>query len=260
MDMRRQYKEVADRFLNGIMLDSRCQGVMYLGGLARDFADEFSDIDIAVFSEEKLSDLHLGERLTPENYDLEIFSVAMNEGFEKWTPIQKEAYGEGVIVADKNGMVADFIKKALHFSDEYRIKRAMELIFQIAWHGWVYTPYKYKTIKGYTWLLPEDLWFRRNEDKNAFFTAQQSISHLIDLIFVLNRRWTPDYKWRYIRSLKLPIVPNDFAKKIDYLLYETWNLETWTQKRDTLQNLVDETIELLMPDLPMENWYDIIDH
>jgi hypothetical protein len=260
MDMRKEYKEVADRFLNEIMLDPRCQGVMYLGGLARNFADEYSDIDVAVFSDEILADFHLGERLTPEGYDLEIWNIAMNEGFESWSAIQREAYAEGVIIADKNGKVADFIKKALHFSDTYRVKRAMELIFQIAWHGWVYTPYKNITARGYAWLLPEDVWFRRNEEKNAFFTAQQSISHLIDLMFVINRKWTPDYKWRYIRSSKLPMVPKDYMQKLDYLLYDTWNHETWTQKRSVLQSLVDETIELIMPDLPKENWYDVIDH
>jgi hypothetical protein len=85
-------------------------------------------------------------------------------------------------------------------------------------------------------------------------------SELIDLIFVVNRRWTPDYKWRYIRCLKLQLVPGDFIRKLDYLLYGPWNLETWAQKREMLQNLVDETIELIMSDLPKDNWYDSIDH
>jgi hypothetical protein len=95
-----------------------------------------------------LPDLKLGEQPTDEGYGIEIFHINMSDGFENWPPIQKEAYEEGMIVVDKNGKVASFLKNALNFSDQYRVKRALEIIFDIAWHGWIYTPYRNKEIKG----------------------------------------------------------------------------------------------------------------
>ena len=260
MDMLKTHQTIADRYCETIINDPMLEGVAYLGGLARGFADEFSDIDIALFSYEPMPDLQLGEHLTPDGHVLELFNVVMNEGFEKWSPIQKEAYEECVIVIDKNKNVSAFLNAALLFKDDYRIKKALELIFEIAWHGWVYTPYKNTTTKGYYWVLPEDLWFRRNNAANAFFVAQKSIDHFIDLMFVINRKWSPDYKWRYIKYLNLPVLPENAKANLDFLLFESWNMANWEKKRRIFQEMLDEAVLMLMPDLPDDHWYDIIDH
>jgi predicted nucleotidyltransferase len=250
----------ADTYCKTVINDPNLEGIVYLGGLARGFADEFSDIDIALFSKKPMPNLQLGERLSPEGYDLEIYNIAMDEGFQKWTPIQKEAYEEGVVIYDKNNNVTPFLNDALCFNDDYRIKRSLELIFNMAWHGWIYTPYKNKTEKGYFWVLPEDLWFRRNHTANAFYVAQKSIEHYIELMFVINRKWSPDYKWRYIKYLNLPVLPKNAKENLDFLLYESWNMETWEKKRLVFQGMIDEAVMMLMPDLPDDQWYAFLDH
>ena len=253
-----EYKKAADRYISTIIDDENVEGIMHLGGIAREYADKYSDIDLAVFSSTPLTNIKLGEQLTPEKYDLEVFNVAMNDGFENWSSIQKEAYQEGYIYIDKHGKVKEFIDKALYMPEDLRIKKILEMIFDMAWHGWVYSPFKNKTEKGYYWCLPNDLWKQRGVIKNAYYVAQVSFEHFIELLFWINRRWLPDFKWRLIKSYKLKNLPTGYREKADYILFEKWDESTWPRKEKYFRQLIDETISAIIPELP-DDWYEIID-
>lgn len=56
MDMLKKYGVVAKRYEEYLMSLPGAVGVMHLGGIARNRADEHSDIDIAVFSREPIPD------------------------------------------------------------------------------------------------------------------------------------------------------------------------------------------------------------
>lgn len=258
MNMLEKYTAVAKKWEAELMKRPDVLGVMHLGGIARQRADEDSDIDIAFFSREPVSDIVLGERITEEGCDVELFNIAMNEGFDNWSPIMREAYAEGFVSSDKTGEVADFIARALEYRDEYRNKYMAELIFEIAWHGWIYTPFRNRTIHGYAWILPKDLWFKRGVENNAYYLARFCVERFVELLFALNRKWTPDYKWRIIKSRKLPVLPGDYDAKIDYLLFAEWNRDTWEKKSECLQSMIDEIVPLAAADLP-DDWYALID-
>ena len=259
MDMLEKYKIVAERYEKMFMEREDVIGVMHLGGIARKRADEDSDIDIAIFSYDKLKNVQLGEQFSVEGYDVEIMNVAINEGFDDWDPIKKEAYEEGFVSSDKTGEVTEFINKALEYKDDFRMHYLADLIFKIAWHGWIYTPFRNKDIKGYKWILPENLWFKRNDPQNAYFIANLCVQDFIELLFVLNRKWTPDFKWRLIKSRKLNILPTNYDEKINYLLFEKWDETTWNKKVEIFQSMIDEIIPLIIPDMP-ENWYSLLEH
>ena len=257
MDMLQRYQQVADKFVEEMYKHPDVEGVVHLGGIARQKADEYSDIDIAVFSNKKLKWLQTGEQETPEGYDLEVFNIAMDSGFENWDEIKREAYQEGVIAFDRHGKVAEFMKKALEYPEDYRIAMTAELIFAIAWHGWIYTPFRNKSAKNYRWLLREDLWFLRGDENNAFYTAHYCLEKFLELLFVINKRWLPDYKWRYIRSKALPWLPLEYEKAMNQLMFGEWSKETWEQQRDLFQGLLDETIKHVIDYMP-EDWYSLI--
>lgn len=259
MDMLEKYKVVAKRYEELLLKREDVIGIMHLGGIARKRADEDSDIDIAVFSYEPLKNIKLGEQFSEEGYDVELFNIVINEGYDYWDPIMKEAYEEGFISTDKTGEVTAFMKKALEYKDDFRIHYLAKLIFKIAWHGWIYTPYRNIDIKGYKWILPSDLWFKRNDPENAYFLANICIQDFIELLFVLNRKWTPDHKWRLIKSRNLPILPSNYNEKINYLLFEKWDKETWNKKQEIFQSMIDEIIPLIIPDMP-EDWYALLEH
>lgn len=259
MDMLEKYTVVAKRYEEELLKRNDVIGVMHLGGIARNRADEDSDIDIAVFSYEPLKDITLGEQYSVEGYDVEIFNIAINEGYDWWDPIMKEAYEEGFISTDKTGEIKPFIEKALHYDDEFRVHYLAQLIFKIAWHGWIYTPFRNKNVKGYNWVLPANLWFKRNDIPNAFYLTNICVQDFIELLFVLNRKWTPDFKWRLIKSRKLEILPTNYNEKIDYLLFEKWDEETWDKKVAIFQEMIDEIIPMIIPDMP-EDWYRLLEH
>lgn len=258
MDMLKEYRRVAENFIEEMKKHPEVEGVMHLGGIARQRADEYSDIDIAVFSEKKLDWLKTGEQATPEGYDLEVFNVVMKSGSKNWDEITREAYQEGIIAYDKNGKVARFLKRALAYPEDYRVKKTAELVLAIAWHGWIYTPFHNKTAKNYRWLLTEELWNLRGEEKNVFYTAHYCLEKYMELLYVINRRWMPDYKWRYIRVKKLPWLPRDFASAFDELMFEEWSEKTWQHHKELFQRLLDEAVEQVIEYMP-EDWYSLLE-
>ena len=257
MDMLQEYQRVADAFVAKMWEHPDVEGVIHLGGIARQRADEYSDIDLAVFSNQRLKWLRTGEQETPEGYDLEVFNIAMDSGFDNWDEIKREAYQEGVIAFDRNGKVAEFMKRALTYPEDYRIAMTAELIFAIAWHGWIYTPFRNKSAKNYRWLLTEELWHLRGDKNNAFYTAHYCLEKYLELLFVINRRWLPDYKWRYIRARALPWLPVDYEETMNQLMFGEWSEQTWDQQSARFQRLLDETIEYVIDYMP-EDWYSLI--
>ena len=60
MNMLNEYKKTVERYIEVFKKDPNIVGIMHLGGIARGFADQHSDIDLALFSIEPLN-IHLGE-------------------------------------------------------------------------------------------------------------------------------------------------------------------------------------------------------
>jgi predicted nucleotidyltransferase len=253
-----EYTLLAQKFINELKKNPQVEGVMNLGGIARGFADEHSDIDVAVFSKKKIKGLVLGEQLTKEGYDLEVFNILLNEDPNQWSSIQKEAYQEGTIAFDRRGLVKKFLQKALYYSATLRKKKMVKIIFDIGWHGWIYTPYRMKKMKGYNWILPEDLWFQRNHEINAYYLTQKCLFDFIELLYSFNKRFAPDFKWRLVKSFDLAKLPSEYVKKMDYLVKEKWSKSTWSKKRSYFQSMIDEVIPWIIPELP-ENWYKLLE-
>ena len=257
-NMLERYKEIAFAFEKEMMKRDDVIGVMQLGGIARDRADEYSDIDIAIFSHKPLADLKMGEQWVAPGCDLEVFNIAIDEGYEDWGEIKKEAYQEGYISSDKTGEVKEFIEKALRYSDEQFVYNALDYIFAMAWHGYVYTPFRNKIVHNYYWVLPSDLWHQRGEINNSYYLLRYCAECFMHLLFVVNRRWAPDYKWRYLKSKKLDYLPKDYVAKIDYIFFKEDSEETFNTKRQYLNDMLDEVVAKIEKELP-EDWYSVIE-
>ena len=234
------------------------EGVMFLGGVARNFADEDSDIDIAVFSHKKLMDLQVGECFDEEGNDIEIWNVKLDEGFEEWDQEAREAYSEGVIAFDRNGLVRDFLDKVLFYSDEAQVRGYGYRLFHMAWHGFVYSKYRNKFERGYKWVLPDNLWYKRGNPQNGFVVMQDCAKTLIETLFVINKAWIPDTKWLWIKSLKLEYLPKDYENKMAFILFSEFSDANYPEKCRLFQELLDESFEVIQDRLP-ENLYSIID-
>lgn len=258
IDMLEKYKSVAFKYEKEMMKRDDVIGVMQLGGIARNRADQYSDIDIAIFSHKPLKDITLGESWVEPGCDLEVFNIAIDDGYEDWGEIKREAYQEGYISSDKTGEVKAFMEKALYYDDQTFAYNALDMIFAMAWHGYIYTPFRKKVVHGYYWVLPHNLWHMRGEVNNSYYLLRYSAECFMHLLFVVNRRWAPDYKWRYLKSKNLKRLPNDYVKKIDYIFFEADNETTFKLKVQYLNEMLDEIVEEIEPLLP-ENWYEVIE-
>jgi hypothetical protein len=182
----------------------------------------------------------------------------MTKGYEDWDTTQKEAYQEGILVYDPDGEVQPFLKGALAYSDEGRLKDMVELFFDLGWHGWSYTPAKNKEWKGYKWSLPHDLWIQRGSTENAFQVLNHCKDLLMDLLFAINRKWTPDFKWKYYKSLNLPWLPEHYRETMaTLLLVNSITEEEFEKKAFLFQQLIDACYEKVMDELP-SNMYDYL--
>ena len=252
------YKEVAFAYEKEMLKRDDVIGFMQLGGIARNRADSYSDIDIAVFSHKPLTDIKLGEQWVKDGCDLEVFNIAIDEGYEDWGEIKKEAYQEGYISSDKTGEVKAFMEKALYYSDEDFIYNSLDMIFAMAWHGFIYTPYRNKVIHNYYWVLPSNLWHLRGEINNSYYLLRYCAECFLRLLFVVNRRWAPDYKWRYLKSQKLTYLPKDYLKKMDFILFKEDNEDNYPIKSRYLNEMLDEVVSKIEKDLP-EDWHSVIE-
>lgn len=248
-----EQRKIATEFLERMQENHNVEGVMFLGSLARNYADKYSDIDVAVFSKSRLKGLKVGEQLV-DGWDLEVFNISMDKGFDNWSEIKREAYAEGKIVFDRTGEVSRFITNALEYKDEYKMDRIVELVYDLAWHGWVYSEYRDEKVKGYHWILPEDLWFKREYPENAMYLGIHCTQLLMELAFAVYKKWTPDYKWRWIRINQIDDLPENIKHKFKYLLLGEWNEETWNDKRQDFQYILDELFEMIEKEFPEESY------
>lgn len=258
IDMLEKYKSVAFKYETEMMKRKDVIGVMQLGGIARNRADQYSDIDIAIFSHKPLKNIVLGEQWVEDGCDLEVFNIAIDKGYKDWDEIKKEAYQEGYISSDKTGEVKAFMDKALEYDDKTFIYNALDMIFAMAWHGYIYTPFRKKVVHNYYWVIPHDLWHMREEKNNSYYLLRYSAECFIRLLFVVNKRWSPDWKWRYLKSKKLNRLPKDYEKKMDFILFEKDDDESYKMKSKYLIEMLDEIVEEIEPLLP-EDWYSVIE-
>lgn len=252
-------KKISYEILEDLKKNPLVEGVMFLGGVARGFADEDSDIDIAVFSDEKICDLSVGENFDDRNIDVEFWNIKLSESSENWSQIQREAYDEGIIVFDRNGKVKKYIDNALYYSEDKFLMEFGERFFHLAWHGIVYSKYRNKKTRGYNWILPNDMWYKRKNKENGFLILQQCALIYIELLFVVNKKWIPDFKWIWIKSNRLAYLPKKYKESMEYILFERFDDGTWKEKMNKFQELLDELYEHIEPELP-ENLYDLVRH
>lgn len=256
-----EQKKVADKFIASLIENPDIIGVCYLGSIARRFGTRDSDIDIGVFSYERIPELQLGERIVGD-WDVEIFNIVLNEGYKNWSEPQREAYFEGELIYDKKGAVNQFLNAALKYPLDYRLTKMIHILFQLGWHGWSYSPIKGTDWKGYNWGLKNDLWIKRSRLDNAFYILSQSINLAIDLVYAINSRWIPDTKWKFIKSFKLSWIPDSWKECMDYLTTGVGlsSEEVWYEKAKVFQSAIDSCYEKIMDELPDDMYMHLIEN
>jgi hypothetical protein len=242
MNYTEKHKEVALKFIKNFYEIKSIEGVLLLGGIARNFADEYSDIDIAIFHSnyDGINGIHIGEKIV-DGFHLEIFKIDITKNHHYWDEYQKEAFSQGILVYDK-GKTKNFLDNALVYTEKYRLSKIVTLLFKLGWHGL----YNQNYFSDYTFNIPKDLWVKRKNQINGIFVLNHCVDLFIDLLFAINYRFTPDYKWKYEKSLYLNFLPLDYKINLKKIL----TINNFEHNLDLLQKMINECYDKICKVLP----------
>jgi len=148
--------------------DADVVGVVALGGVARRTFDQYSDIDLAVFvSSAKTSKIKAGE-YTYGGFPLDVLLFRYPQAFEReWDDIQREAFSNALVLADKSRRLARLIKKKTKLTRGEVRQRIASRIMHLAWLGIYNRRLARQQSEAYAWEFPADLLAIRGEPMGA---------------------------------------------------------------------------------------------
>jgi len=204
----RKFKKIAKGIASKIATYEGVTGIVFLGGLARGFADRYSDLDIVVFLDER--DEHLRRRI----YDLGLneegrsdidmdLEVHFLEDFKRWRwdEIDRWEFSEAKIVFDPKGKINKAFREKSMVPKDFWIKRTAVCAEYLKWYC---CPPKEEvgTIAG--------AWIDRGDLLASHYCLNYAIDLLLMVIFALNKEHLPAPKWRIFYSYRLKWLPEGY--------------------------------------------------
>jgi len=230
------FKKVAAEFASKIKVLDGVAGILFIGGLVRGFADEFSDLGIVVFIKGKneglkkrLIELWLdAEHRHNVEIDLEIHSIedfmrqALDEA-ERWE------FSKAEIVFDPDGEARKALTAKLRVSKRFWTKRIVIFAECLKW-------YCCPTKKDAGTIA--EVWIKRGDLTSAHYCLNYAVELIIKLVFALNKEFLPSPKWRIFRSYSLKWLPKNYKRLIkEALKTDDLSLENFKKRLDALQKL-----------------------
>lgn len=170
-------------------------GITLNGGLARDYADHLSEIDLTIFLEDETykkwekgeSEICCGICIY-DNMIYDIKYINYKEEFDRnLSPIVELwdlSYAK--ILYDPYGKIKTFFSKKL--SEKYDIKIICSLMFEIWWY----------------YRLAGDIWIYREDPLQGHMLLNEAVKGILKSIFIANKLYVPHDKWlvNYCKNLK----------------------------------------------------------
>jgi len=196
------FRQVAERLVSKITVSKNVAGVIFLGGLARGFADKYSDVDITVLlnKEDQLlqGEIHnmgLEERKSSGlDIDLEIHYLNAFQRW-KWDETDRWDFSHAEIVHDPRGQIRKLFDVRLEVPEKFWVKRIVTCAEYMKW-------YCCPPVAGVCTIA--EAWIDRGDLLSAHYCLNYAIDLLLKTAFALNKEFLPPPKWRlfYFRNLK----------------------------------------------------------
>jgi predicted nucleotidyltransferase len=204
------FKQVAERLVSQLSSIKGVAGIVFMGGLARGFADRFSDVDIDVYlgvEDRKLRET-IRKMVADEqkrsgiDIDLPIYFLG---AFKKrrWTEIDRWDYSHAVIVHDLKGEVKRLFDQKLAVPRDFWMKRIATCAEHLKW---------YCCPTGENVDTIAEAWVERGDLASAHYCVTYAIDVLLRLIFALNREFVPPQKWGIFYSYTLKCLPSNYEE------------------------------------------------
>jgi len=202
------FRHVAERLVSKITANNNVAGVILLGGLARGFADKYSDVDIIVlFNKEdnplrrQIHDMSLEERKSSGlDIDLEIHCLNAFQRW-KWNETNRWDFSHAEIVHDPEEQIRKLLDERLKVSQEFWVKRIVTCAEYMKWYCCPPTR-NIGTIA--------EAWVHRGDLISAHYCLNYSIDLIIKTVFALNKEFLPPPKWRLFYFQNLNWLPSNY--------------------------------------------------
>lgn len=205
-----KFRQVAEELAAQVSQLGGVAGIIFIGGLAREFADKYSDLDITVLIRKESSELKRQvRRLADErskssgiDIDLEVHSLASWKK-RKWDEVDRWDYSKAEVTFDPKGELKELVTAKLKTHEDLWLRRIVTCAEYMKWYAC--PPAEDAATIAETWI-----------DRGDLMSAHYSLSYAADLIlealYALNREFLPPQKWRIHSSYSLKWLPSDYEK------------------------------------------------
>lgn len=244
-----EIEEIIKPFLERLKNRNEVIGVVLLGGLGkRNFLDEYSDLDIAVFitKEDKAKfplPFEFHYKYQDRLLEFNIHQLVIEDELEgqKWSTGKIEAYINGKIIYDTNEKIKKLIAEKAVFDEEMAFNRLVWIIQQYKWRGQIHALRAYK--RGY----PEA----------AHDILNNCAEILLEAVYLLNKQYVPHKKWALVFFAKLP---NNFSLLNKFKLallvkdFSQKEIERRIKILNDIYEIVSKGVYLTYPSFPNDPW------
>ena len=205
----REFRQVAEKLTAQITDNKNVMGIVFIGGLARGFVDQSSDLDGMVFLDDKNEALekHIREIVESKSkkFNIEIdLEIHLLDNFKKhkWNEIEKWDFSHAEIAYDKEGQIRRIIDAKLKTSKEFWLRRLVQCAEYMKWYCCPPSD-KIGTVA--------EAWVNRGDPVSAHFCVSYAVELILKTVFALNKGFMPPPKWSVFYLRNLNWLPKNYA-------------------------------------------------
>lgn len=260
-----KFTKIAENLVSKVVRFKGVTGIVVLGGLARGFADKYSDVDVLVFLDKR--DENLRKRLRKlrsdeqkhfnVDIDLEVHFFADFSKL-KWSEMSRWDFSHAKIAYDPKGKIENLFAERLQVSENFWVKRIVVYSEYLKW-------YCCPSIEN-----PETVataWIARGDLVSAHYCISYCLDLILSVLFALNKEFLPPQKWRLFYSYSLKWLPTNYATRLgEVITIQDYTERDVNRRVDTMKSMWKEIlskIELetrLTPELISKHYVEKVLH
>lgn len=228
----RLFRQVAERLVSKITGSKNVAGVIFLGGLARGFADKYSDIDIIVLLNREdqllrreIHNMGLEERKS-SGLDIDLETHYLN-AFQrwKWDETDRWDFSHAEIVHDPRGQIRKLFNVRLKVPEKFWVRRIVTCAEYMKW-------YCCPPVASVCTIA--EAWIDRGDLLSAHYCLNYAIDLLLKTVFALNKEFLPPPKWRIFYFQNLSWLPRKYKLLNKAISIKDLSVEEFRRRQSAL--------------------------
>jgi len=215
-NLARVHRQIASEYVKCRCNHPSVVGAVLIGGTARGFSDEYSDIDVVIFYDGDGTGIATSGEQTWSGHDFDVTVVDYRYALKTlWTMTQRWSYLGAEVLCDTAGKIKRLLKKKITFPAEERKNIIVTSIIQLSWYG---IGLKHGIWRGCNFRQIPRMWLHRGDVGSAHRRLTLATETLLDLLFAYNHALNPGEKWKLHVVHFLPWLPIHFRRRINQVI------------------------------------------